>query len=324
MHQSDALWEYFYYDAPGYKKWSKNSLLTENGLYYVLNVKFTIKNAQCIHLDENESNKLLVSSTTFIDLEGHVNGLAIYQKKGSCIQYHVCSINPKSSNNIAHSLVRLQDTDVTTKNYIIESTISNTSSIESAFLQYNGDNRISQINVSNSVAHYNVICATSGAFFNSCTFSGNNATWDRVMHLNYHNAVLSMCNFLSNTDLAKNEFNGLIYHIKKNLKVIKSIFKDNKVKYLFYLGDESGSITVSDCYFIGNEGESSNTANIKIDAIHEFDNILHHLSTENCVAEYPIPFIVNKIKCKTNKINNYLPDLMAFANEIIIFLSFDN
>lgn len=317
MHRSNALWDYYYKDSPNFTSWTKNSQITIDGSYYVLNVYFTLKNAQCIVLNSDPSNKLLVSTTTFYELESTDSnhwGLAIYQENGSCIQYHVCSIHPKTDILDVHSYIADEGTII--KNYFIESSISGAECHTAPFHHSGSDTRINQVNVSKSNIHFSSACSTVRAIITSCTFSNNTSKTGTTLLLGLFDTLLSLCNIVDNIDNSTDS-EGMVVKDSGNLIIIKSIFKNNIINKFFtinrLLTDIPAMISVFDCYFDGNTVEPSNGENITVNTASEFSNVLYHYSTNGCDAVNTVVFIVNDFKCKTNHIIRHREYLFSYA-----------
>lgn len=143
--------KYFPDDDIEPKFYNKSAKLNSvSGSYYVYNVLFSGITGQCIHLDNNHYNHLLVDFVTFSQLSGTDDGLGIYVSFGRCIQLHVCDINPDNNlkSNYAHSFVcarcnnfarsTLSSSDVTPPNYMVDSTISSAISDWATIYQYPG------------------------------------------------------------------------------------------------------------------------------------------------------------------------------------------
>lgn len=301
IHQSDALWDYFYYDTSSFIPWNKNSPITSSRSYHVFDVTFS-QLGQCIYVRGDWQSNLLVSSTNFYSLNGNNMGAAIYQDAGSCIQYHVCNANSRTDLTGAHSYINLNKLGLDYRNYFIESSIYSTTSGYQTFHQYANDNRINQVNVSNCAAEVTPIAVVVGGMISLCTFYLNTGD-HKLLDLSEKSSFssISLCNFVSNIEQSfVNDNNGLIYTRNANGKISRSIFKNNDVKYIFF-AFENGALDISNCYFDNPHGTLSNGNNIVFELdTQAFDLRLGHLSTGLCEAAHAIP---SEEKCKTNQLN---------------------
>lgn len=320
----DATWEYFY-PKNKFQKYSIDSPLTQRkGNYYVLNVIFTDHGMSCIKLDSDDSNKLLVSSTSFDSLHGQ-DALAIYSMKGDCIQYHVCDTNLISTRFDAHADIERPSDDKTSKNYFFESSISHPTIMQNIFSIDYGDNQIKNINISSSSGTYNTACCTQGANITTSTFSNNTSTY-RLLILGSIDCEMKLCNIISNVEKSSNRAReGLLYMMDGNLKVFLSIITNNKVIRL--LGgnpDKSPSIELRQCYISDNIASSPNILNNVIESTSLFINILQHIQSYKCEADSIMTFmnIPPILKCTpiTKRVNIYYRRIVYSLALTVMFI----
>lgn len=300
MHKHDPIWDRFVgpditpyiLTNPKFRITQGDILVLE--LYFV---NFRWKGAINIH--NRAENHVLIAKSFFYHIKSSESGGSVNVTRGSCVQYHVCSIDSYSNKVGCHSYV------FANPNYIIESSISQCTGYSSSIYLAGLNKLIESINISFSkckqVSGY--YCASISEFGQTNFSSVFNNTADTYYIIGYesndHN--ISHSKFINNKLLST--YYGLVFIFERIFRFDMCVFISNSVPCIFVTN--LGDCFVDRCYVCNNTAETiaagvfdPDNENIKTTDSLEFD--LPLFSTENCNAD----FLSSLIDEKTSDISS--------------------
>lgn len=313
----DIIWDKYYKGITSYTTQNNASQIDrKKGSFHVLNALFENFDSTCIKMrDEDPSNNLLVNTVVFNKLKGTPSlGNAIFlNNAGKVVQYRVCTYNSGSlSFGNTHSFIANLEKDKTTKNYMLESSISYSKCSVNVVDQRYGDNIIKGVNISFITGDNQVAIGIESCTIKLTTIYNNTANKARVVNTGDHSAKIETCNFISNNDKAKDPLRGIIYCSNGTITIINSVFAHNTCKYL--MGRYESKITMKDCAYYNNTMTSVllNSYSVTFTKNKATKKVLNlpHLSNDYCVGEEYnlIEFNCNP-SCNHNDYRKKLPKL---------------
>ncbi|EAY06369.1 hypothetical protein TVAG_151760 [Trichomonas vaginalis G3] len=293
------IWNRFF-NGYSYTDHTSNSIIHDSsGNYHVNHVFFTNLNSQIIRFFGNDDSKLLISFCVFDSNNVHVRNGNIYQEKGQCVQYRICSyISTTNNYEYPHSYIRTTNNQEY-KNYLIESTITLSDGKTGPIYQRWGGIKIENVNISYSEAstHYSVYFiygVTRITASNSySTFFNNTAKEYSCLYNYYSLTYINYCNILSNQcSKTFKDDNGIIHAFNRAVVTIEHCVISNNNGYNLFYAKNDCSIKVISCFIPSNDVIISANGQLSTSAIVDsLQFVNEHFNTILCYAPNPIKSI---------------------------------
>jgi hypothetical protein len=273
----------------------------------------------------NSTMNILIESTSFFTCKTssqHGGAIYFYKTGCQCVLHEVCGYDCCSTNTSDYTSSQFARIDVnntiTHKNYVNYSSIvrcvSENSKSHQTLRLFNGKICCLSVNLSmNKCDRYLFHCYPSNDTssvtysFSYSSFADNNVTGYSCIHLNMalSNHEIKSCNIIRNTQ--NSDSDGIIV-TSGNLNIYDSCILENTAKYIFYQGQYTYRITLSNCTV----DKTTNNQNLVIQntVTKSIIHGLNHMSTLNCNAVYDAvgtltPFKSPRYLCTCGKIFYY-------------------
>lgn len=313
-------WESFYTD-PKTVASNKTDYIYKPNNYYIRYAMFSrIGDLGCIRLDENNKNtgnKILIEETSFNSSHCNGYGGSLYIINGEIVQNRVSSVKSTSKR---YAFCYIKGTDSSTKNYFIDSSVSESfADGDSSVYLDNGNIIFSRSNSSKNTCGNNagLNIRYNQPIINYSYFGNNEATIFSIVTVQNVNepSIMYRCIITDNkVSLSDSNRLGLVRAYESTFIIKDCIFVRNKCDYLIRTASNYDNailnLTVDGCNFIQNSINYDTVAtypkgtNIKSEGPTN-TNLSISLKQNTFIADYYLDFL-RKLPKKTQQCRFYL------------------
>ena len=192
-----------YYNTNDYVNKTENETISGNGNYYIHDAVFSY-HYQKTAISLNSSSKVLLEMCAFYNNNSTEKGGSIFIKESNCVLVHICFSNSSSNEDGCAYYIKNSIFDPE-KSYAIECSVSKCSGKQSAFVYWEGDIQISNMNTSYNIittnAAYSISSITNTIILNFTTVSNCSSSEIGVVNVGPMTRNVTNCNYIEDSSL---------------------------------------------------------------------------------------------------------------------------